>query len=97
MQLHFVGKHIEITPALKTFATEKFHVLEKRYTHIANIHVVFRVENVTHIAEATVHLHGNEIHASAEDADMYKAIEALVDKLVGQVTKFKDKIIEQHR
>ncbi len=97
MQLHFVGRNLEVTPALKTFTTEKFQSLEKRYNHISNVHVTFHVENINHIAEATVHMQGSEIHASAKEEDMYKAVETLVDKLLGQITKFKEKIIDSHR
>lgn len=97
MQLNFVGRNIEITPALKTFTTEKFQLLEKRDNQITQINVVFHVENITQTAEATLHVHGTEIHATAKDEDMYKAIEMLVDKLSTQITKVKDKLIESHR
>lgn len=91
MQLHFTGRNLEITPALKSFATEKFQKIEKRDSSITNVNVIFQVENVTHIAEATLHLNGAEIHASAKAEDMYSAIDTLVDKLVGQITKHKEK------
>lgn len=97
MNLNFVGKNIEVTPALKDIATEKFKTLEKRYHQIATINIVFEVEHVTKIAEATVHIAGTEIHATAKDEDMYKAIDLLVAKLSGQITKHKEKIIEKHR
>ena len=97
MQLHFAGRNIDITPALKTFATEKLLPLEKRFNHITNVFVTFHLENITHIAEATVHMNGTEIHATAKDEDMYKAIDALVEKLLGQITKHKEKIIDSHR
>lgn len=95
MQLHFTGRNIEMTPALKTFASEKFQRLERRHADL-NIHLTFQVENVTHIAEATVHLDGVDIHAAAKSADMYSAIDELVDKLSGQITKHKEKLTD-HR
>ena len=96
MQLHFAGKNIEVTPALKEFTTEKFKALEKRYSNITNVYVVFHIENVTHTAEATVHLNGAEIHASAKDSDMYKAIGILAEKLVNQITRHKEKETDHH-
>lgn len=96
MQLQITGD-IEITPAIKDFAEKKLAHLEKRYNHIGSIHMTLRVEHHTHIAEATVHLDGTEIHATAKEDDMYKAIEILSDKLLGQVTKHKDKMIDSHR
>jgi putative sigma-54 modulation protein len=97
MQLHFVGKNIEVTDALKNITIEKFQALEKRHSHITNVHVVFVIENLTQIVEATIHVNGTEIHATARSEDMYKSIDLLVDKLVGQMTKLKEKVIDSHR
>jgi putative sigma-54 modulation protein len=96
MELHFTGRNIEVTPALKSFTTEKFKSFEKRTHNITHIYIAFHVENLTHIAEATVHLSGTEIHASAKDADMYKAIGLLADKLLAQITKQKEKLTDHH-
>ncbi len=96
MQLQFVGKNIDVTPALKSLVTEKFKTLEQRFTHITKVNVVFYVEHNSQIAEATLHLDGTEIHATAEDKDMYKAVDTLVAKLLGQMTKHKEKIIASH-
>ena len=91
MQLNFTGRNIEVTPALKTFTAEKMERVERRYSTIKHVDVVFHVENVTHIAEATAHLDGAEIHATAKSTDMYAAIDELVDKLLTQITKHKEK------
>ncbi len=96
MKLHFTGQNMEVTPALKEFTTEKLSSLEKRDHTISNVYVVFHIENVTHTVEATVHLSGAEIHATAKDDDMYKAIGMLVDKLLAQITKHKDKATDHH-
>lgn len=91
MQIHFTGRNLEVTPALKTFTTEKMERLERRFNNITNIHVSFHVENLTQTAEATVHISGADIHASSQSNDMYTAIDELIDKLLGQITKHKDK------
>ncbi len=92
MQIHLTGRNIEITEALKTFTTEKFSKLEHHHKNIKNVNVTFHVENVTHVAEASLHLNGAEFHASAKSADMYSAIDALVDKIGKQITKHKEKM-----
>lgn len=97
MQLHYTGKNIEVTPALKSFTEEKLQPLEKRFNHISNVYVIFSVEKNDQIAEATVHASGTELHATAKSEDMYQSIEALADKLLGQITKHKEKISEHHR
>ena len=96
MQIHFTGRNLEITPALKTFTEEKMAHLSSR-DNISKINVTLYLEHVTHIAEATVHYHGTDIHASAKASDMYAAIDMLADKITGQVNKHKDKLTDRHR
>lgn len=91
MQLAFTGRNVEVTPALKNYATEKFQKLERRHVQVSKAAVTFHIENVTHKAEATIHVNGHDFHASAEGSDMYAAIDELIDKLIAQVTKHKEK------
>lgn len=91
MQLNFTGRNIELTDALKAFTHDKFQRVERRDHHISKIDIVFRIENLTHTAEATAHLPGIELHATAEAMDMYAAIDELVDKLSKLITKHKEK------
>ncbi|MDR3477594.1 MAG: ribosome-associated translation inhibitor RaiA [Gammaproteobacteria bacterium] len=95
MQISFTGRNIEVTPALKSFTEEKMDRLQNR--HVSKMHVTFHVENLTHIAEATAHVNGTELHASAKSEDMYSAIDLLADKLLGQINKHKEKDSDHHR
>jgi putative sigma-54 modulation protein len=97
MQLHFTGKNLELTSSLKDAATVKLQSLEKRNHNITHVYVVFQVERGMQRAEANVHFNGHEIHASAEDHDMYIAVDALVTKLETQLTKHREKLIDNHR
>ena len=97
MQLNFTGTNIELTEALKNFTNEKFQPIAKRFEHLTNVNVIFKIDHVTHIAEATLHDRGIEIFASAEADDMYAAIEAMTKKLLTQLEKHKEKIIDSHR
>lgn len=96
MQLHFTGHNIEVTPALKSVTQEKLQRLQRHYENINSIYVIFHTEHVDQVAEATVHLDGIEIHAKAQAHDMYNAIDMLVDKLMVQITKHKEKLIDNH-
>lgn len=92
MQINFTGHRLEITPALKSFTQEKFDKLERHFDKITAINVVFDVEKLRQIAEATILVAKGEVHASSESEDMYSAIDSLVDKLDRQLIKHKEKI-----
>lgn len=96
MQITFTGHRIEVTPALRSFTQEKFDRLERHFDKITAINVVFDVEKLRQIAEATILVNKGELHASSESEDMYTAIDILVDKLDRQLIKHKEKIRE-HR
>lgn len=97
MSLNLTGKNLAITPALKNHVEVKFESLNQRYSDITNSHVVLHIEHLDHIAEATAHFHGQELHATAKSEDMYTAIDQMIDKLAGQMQKQKEKTIDSHR
>ena len=92
MQINLAGHHVEITDALRECVNTKFAKLERHFDQINNVHVVLTVEKLNQIAESTVHLNGTELHAKADNADMYASIDALVNKLDKQILKYKGKI-----
>lgn len=93
MQINITGHRLEVTPALRAFTEEKFDKLERHYDHITAVNVVFDVEKLRQIAEATVLVSKGELHASSESEDMYAAIDMLVDKLNRQLMKHKEKML----
>lgn len=92
MQINFTGHRMEVTPALKAFTQEKFDKLERHFDKITAINVVFDVEKLRKIAEATILVAKGEVHASSESEDMYAAVDILVDKLDRQLIKHKEKL-----
>lgn len=96
MQINVTGHRLEVTPALRDFTLNKFDKLQRHFDKITTINVVFDVEKMRQIAEATIFVAKGELHASAESQDMYSAIDGLVDKLDRQLIKHKEKL-KNHR
>jgi putative sigma-54 modulation protein len=96
MKINFIGRHLDVTPALRAYTEEKMQKLAHRDDQISSLDIKFSIENITHKAEGTIHLPGNELHATAQTEEMYAAIDLLVDKLAALITKHKEKH-EAHR
>ncbi len=92
MQINIKGHHVDLTDSMQDYVNTKFQKLERFFEHITNVHVVLRIEKVHHIAEATLHVSQGDIHATADEENMYAAIDSLVDKLVRQLNKHKEKL-----
>lgn len=97
LPIQFSGHGIEITQTLRDFANKKLNRLQKHSHSITSTHVFFNVNKILQAAEATVHVPGLEIYASAESEDMYKTIDLLVDKLVRQLDRYKGKSDKKKR
>jgi len=91
MQINLTGHHVEITSSLKEYVNTKVNKLERHFDRINNVRVVLTVEKSIQTAEATLLLTGSEVFASADNEDMYTAIDSLIDKLDKQLLKYKDK------
>ncbi|MCX7896854.1 MAG: ribosome-associated translation inhibitor RaiA [Rhodocyclaceae bacterium] len=91
MNLNITGHHVEVTPALRDYVTQKLNKVINHFDHVTNTHVILSVEKLTHKAEVTLHVRGKDITASATDGDMYAAIDLLIEKLDRQVQKYKEK------
>lgn len=91
MNLNITGHHIEVTPALREYVTGKVDKVIRHFDHVTSVHVILSVEKLVQKAEITLHVKGKDIFADSSDADLYAAIDLLVDKLDRQVLKYKSK------
>ncbi|OUR62467.1 ribosomal subunit interface protein [Bermanella sp. 47_1433_sub80_T6] len=96
MQINISGHHVEVTQALKDYVQSKVNKLERHFEYITNVQVTLTVEKLMQKAEATIHASGAELHANADDENMYAAIDGLTDKLDRQLLKHKEKM-NNHR
>lgn len=92
MNLNITGHHVEVTPAIREYVTHKLDRVIRHFDHVTSTHVILSVEKLQQKAEITLHVKGKDIFADATNADLYAAIDALVDKLDRQVVKHKEKI-----
>jgi len=101
MNLTISGHHLEITPALRGYVTSKLGRVMNHYENLVNVNVILTVDNnkekqLRQRAECTIHVKGNEMFAESAHADLYAAVDDLVDKLDRQVVRHKDRIQNHH-
>jgi putative sigma-54 modulation protein len=96
MNLNLTGHHLEITPAIRDYVVGKLDRVTRHFDHVIDVTVVMSVDKLQHKVEVNLHTRGKDIHVEAIEADMYAAIDMLVDKLDRQVLKHKEKR-EEHR
>lgn len=86
------GRHLDITPALKSYAEEKVGKLEKYVGNITEAIVTLSVEKYRHKAEVLLKVNGAMIQAESVTGEIYSAIDEVVEKLDKRVIRFKEKL-----
>lgn len=91
MQINVKGHQVEVTAALRDYATGKFERITRFWDQLHDVTIVLGLERVMHKAEVTLQLSGKTLYAESTAADMYAAIDGLVDKVEMQLRKHKGK------
>jgi putative sigma-54 modulation protein len=96
MNLKVSGHHLEITPAIRGYVTDKLSRISRHFDHVIEVDVILSVDKLDQKVEAKVHLSGKDLFCECIDGDMYAAIDSLADKLDRQILKHKEKLVDHH-
>ncbi|HEY0462082.1 MAG TPA: ribosome-associated translation inhibitor RaiA [Pyrinomonadaceae bacterium] len=97
MKFEYTGRHIEVTPALRSHVEDHFNRLNHLFDGQAlNAHVIIEVEKGRHRSELIVKWRNEVLTATTTLADMYQSLSKTIDKIEKQATKIKNKIIDKH-
>lgn len=98
MNINIRGDKIEVTDSIKNYVKEKLARLDKYFDEPNRIdsHVLIRVKNNEEIIEVTIPTSKYTLRAEEKNADLYAAIDLVVDVLERQIRKNKTKL-NKHR
>lgn len=94
MQVSVTFRQIEPSEALKSYVTERLKKLKRYLDGPLEAHVVLGLEKFRHLADVSINSNGRMIKGREENADMYAAIDLVMDKIDMQLKRHRDKIRE---
>lgn len=92
MQINIRGKNIQITDALRDYATKKVERMAKFFDRPAEAQVMLTVEKDRHTVEVTIMVNSLILRGEESSPDMYASIDMVMDKLEKQVDRYKTRI-----
>ena len=93
MELNVSGRHMEITDAIRAYASDKVSKLTRYYDRISSIEVVIDKGGQVHELEVIVHIERSDPSiVKISGTDVYACIDEAVDKLERKLTDHKDKL-----
>ena len=94
MKITLRGKNIEITEAIEAKVSEKLSKLDKYFIVSENVEakVLVRTYPYGQKIEVTIPTEYVLLRAEVVDQDLYNAIDLVIDKLEGQIRKYKTRL-----
>ena len=92
------GRHIEVTDAIREFATKKIEAIHIDYPKIVEARVVVDVQKERQMAEIVLFCADHiTIQASTSSEDLYAAIDETVTKIMRRMRKHKTRLMKHFR
>jgi putative sigma-54 modulation protein len=97
MKVSITARHFDLTPELKTFVDDEINKLKRFFDNIVSGSAVLEVEGYRQRSEVTVKVYGATLTGTGESDDMYISVEESIDKLKGQLKKYKGKLKDKNQ
>ena len=102
MQIHLSPRHLRLTAAIHRHAAEKVAHLEELAGDIVAAHIVLMHDEAAkpddrHTVKVHLAIPGPDIHAEESHADLYAALDLVMDKLARQLRKRKTRLTDKRR
>ena len=96
MEIEVHGRHVDVTPPLRTYAERKAARLERFLPSEARLDFELRVERNPRIAEPqitelTVHARGEVLRVKASSSDMYAAMDLAIDRMKRSAAEYHER------
>jgi putative sigma-54 modulation protein len=92
------GRHVEVTDAIREFATKKIQGIHIDYPRIVEARVVVDVQKDRQVAEIVLFCADHiTIQASTVNSDLYAAIDETVTKIMRRMRKHKTRLMKRFR
>jgi len=93
------GINLEVTPALEAHVRTKARKLERMFANhsTVSLEVALRTGKEGHIAEITLYVGGYVLRGESRTPDMYHSINKAMERIEGQLRKFKTKLSKKLR
>jgi ribosomal subunit interface protein len=99
MRVELTGRHVVISPGLRTLVTRKFAKIERLLNDAGlSATVVVTKEKIKNVVEVTLHARGEHfLHAVAKEETWPTALTTVIGKVLHQAEKMKGKWQERKR
>ena len=101
MQLSITGRNVDITDYTRSYVDKKMQRVERHLSGLTEARIELAAENAhgaeRNVAQVTLRVGGKILRGEERAADLFTAIDLVMEKVVRQGDRFKEKRQQRHR
>ena len=94
--VQIVGRHVEVTEPMKSYAIEKLSKIERFGGHIISAMIIMDIQKRIHVVEFIIHVNHTKIKVSGITDNMYASIDQAIDRLNSKMGRYMSRLHEHH-
>lgn len=94
--IHIVGRHIEVTEPMKTYAIEKLRKLGRFGERILEATITMDVQKLVHTVDIIVYVNNTKIKVSGSSETMYASLDMAIARLQTKLNRYLDRLHTHH-
>jgi putative sigma-54 modulation protein len=95
MQMKVTARHFDLTPEIRDKAESEMEGLTRYFENIISAEFILDTERHRRMAELRVKVYNQMLSGTGETDDLYASMELAIDKVKGQLKKYKGKLKER--
>lgn len=94
--IHLVGRHMEITDAIRSYAVEKLSKINHFGGRIMEATISMDVQKIVHKVDFIINVNNTKIKVSGVSDNMYASIDLAIDRLKNKLSRYLKRLHEHH-
>ncbi|MEZ5315385.1 MAG: ribosome-associated translation inhibitor RaiA [Chlamydiales bacterium] len=94
--IQIIGRHVDITEAMKTYAVNKVEKIERFGGHIVDIVVIMDIQKLIHSVDFLLNVNNTLIKVTGRSENMYTSIDQAIARLESKLRRYMKKIQQHH-
>lgn len=94
--IYVIGRHIDVTDAMKNYALDKFKKIERFGGRVVDAYITMDVQKNAHSVHFLINVNNTVIKVSEQSNDMYASIDLAINVLKEKLSRYVDKLHDHH-
>lgn len=94
--IHIVGRHVEVTDAMKSYAVDKLVKVERFGVRVTEATITMDIQKLVHSVDFIIHINNTKVKVTGRSENMYASIDQAVARLEAKLRRYTKRLHDHH-